>query len=127
MTDNGEGIAREDVPLAFSRYATSKIGSFDDIYRIHSFGFRGEALPSIASISRVEMTTRQVSSPAGTRAIVEGGEVKEISDIGCPCRDFDPRQPDLRSGAGPPEIPQERYDGTGVLHGRDHPSCPDAA
>ena len=84
VTDNGEGIAREDVSLAFSRYATSKIGSFDDIYRIHSFGFRGEALPSIASISRVEMTTRQVSSPAGTRVIVEGGEVKEISDIGCP-------------------------------------------
>ena len=84
VTDNGEGIAREDVSLAFSRYATSKIGSFEDIYRIHSFGFRGEALPSIASISRVEMATRQVSSPAGTRAIVEGGEVKEISDIGCP-------------------------------------------
>jgi DNA mismatch repair protein MutL len=84
VTDNGEGIVREDVPLAFARYATSKIGSFDDIYRVHSFGFRGEALPSIASISRVEMTTRQVSSPAGTRAIIEGGEVKEISDVGCP-------------------------------------------
>ncbi|MBA4421753.1 MAG: DNA mismatch repair protein MutL [Syntrophus sp. (in: bacteria)] len=84
VTDNGEGIAREDVPLAFARYATSKIGSFDDIYRVHSFGFRGEALPSIASISRVEMVTRQISSPAGTRAIVEGGEMKEISDIGCP-------------------------------------------
>ena len=84
VTDNGEGIAREDVPLAFARYATSKIGSFEDIYRVHSFGFRGEALPSIASISRVEMTTRQASSPAGTRAIIEGGEVKEISDIGCP-------------------------------------------
>ncbi len=84
VTDNGEGITREDVPLAFARYATSKIGSFDDIYRVHSFGFRGEALPSIASISRVEMTTRQASSPAGTRAIIEGGEVKEISDTGCP-------------------------------------------
>jgi DNA mismatch repair protein MutL len=84
VTDNGEGIAREDVPLAFARYATSKIGSFDDIYRVHSFGFRGEALPSIASISHVEMMTRQASAPAGTRMIVEGGEVKEISDIGCP-------------------------------------------
>ena len=84
VTDNGEGIAREDVPLAFARYATSKIGSFEDIYRVHSFGFRGEALPSIASISRVEMVTRRASSPAGTRVIVEGGEVKEISDAGCP-------------------------------------------
>ncbi|MCL5807595.1 MAG: DNA mismatch repair endonuclease MutL [Deltaproteobacteria bacterium] len=84
VIDNGEGIAREDVPLAFARYATSKIGSFEDIYRVRSFGFRGEALPSIASISRVEMATRQTSSPAGTRAVVEAGEMKEISDAGCP-------------------------------------------
>jgi len=84
VTDNGEGIAREDVPLAFARYATSKIGAFEDIYRVHSFGFRGEALPSIASISRIEMVTRQASSPAGTRVIIEGGEVKELTDAGCP-------------------------------------------
>ena len=84
VTDNGEGIASEDVPLAFARYATSKIGAFEDIYRVHSFGFRGEALPSIASISRIEMVTRQASSPAGTRVIIEGGEVKELTDAGCP-------------------------------------------
>jgi len=84
VTDNGEGILREDVPLAFARYATSKIGAFEDIYRVHSFGFRGEALPSIASISRIEMTTRRASSPAGTRAIIEAGEVKELTDAGCP-------------------------------------------
>jgi DNA mismatch repair protein MutL len=84
VTDNGEGITREDVPLAFARYATSKIGAFEDIYRVHSFGFRGEALPSIASISRIEMVTRRASSPAGTRVIIEGGEVKELTDAGCP-------------------------------------------
>ena len=84
VTDNGEGITREDVPLAFARYATSKIGAFEDIYRIHSFGFRGEALPSIASISRIEMVTRQASSQAGTRVIIEGGEVEELTDAGCP-------------------------------------------
>jgi DNA mismatch repair protein MutL len=84
ITDNGEGIDRQDVPLAFARYATSKIGIFEDIYRVRSFGFRGEALPSIASISRVEMTTRRASSPVGTRMIVESGEVKELSDAGCP-------------------------------------------
>jgi len=84
VTDNGEGIAREDAPLAFARYATSKIGAFEDIYRIRSFGFRGEALPSIASISRIDMVTRRASSPAGTRVIVEAGEVKELSDAGCP-------------------------------------------
>jgi len=84
ITDNGEGIDREDVPLAFARYATSKIGAFEDIYSVRSFGFRGEALPSIASISRVEMVTRRASSAAGTRVIIESGEVKELSDAGCP-------------------------------------------
>lgn len=84
VTDNGEGIAREDVPLAFARYATSKIGTFEEIYRVHSFGFRGEALPSIASISRIEMVTRQATFPAGTRVVIEGGEVKELTDTGCP-------------------------------------------
>ncbi|OIP93208.1 MAG: hypothetical protein AUK24_00325 [Syntrophaceae bacterium CG2_30_49_12] len=84
ITDNGEGIEDEDVPLAFSRYATSKIYQFDDIYRVKSFGFRGEALPSIASISRVEMVTRKRESVSGTRVIVEAGQVKEIAAAGCP-------------------------------------------
>ena len=84
VTDNGEGIESKQVPLAFTRYATSKIQAFEDLYRIRSFGFRGEALPSIASIARVEMVTRRVSSPAGTRIIIEGGEVKELADAGCP-------------------------------------------
>ena len=84
ITDNGQGMDREDVPLAFARYATSKIGAFEDLYRVRSFGFRGEALPSIASISRVEMVTRRASSAAGTRVVIESGEVKELSDAGCP-------------------------------------------
>ncbi|MHB8772142.1 MAG: DNA mismatch repair endonuclease MutL [Syntrophales bacterium] len=84
ITDNGEGIDRQDVPLAFARYATSKIGVFEDIYQVRSFGFRGEALPSIASISRVEMTTRRASSPVGTRVVVDAGEMAELSDAGCP-------------------------------------------
>ena len=84
VTDNGEGIESEQVPLAFTRYATSKIGAFDDLYHIRSFGFRGEALPSIASIARVELVTRRVTSPAGTRIIIEGGEIKELSEAGCP-------------------------------------------
>jgi len=84
VTDNGAGIAREEAALAFARYATSKIGQFEDIYRVGSFGFRGEALPSIASISRVEMATRQAASPAGTRIVVEGGEQRELTEAGCP-------------------------------------------
>ena len=84
VTDNGEGIAPEDVPLAFARHATSKITVFEDLYRVRSFGFRGEALPSIASISRVDMVTRRTSSPVGTRIIIEGGAIQEQTDAGCP-------------------------------------------
>lgn len=84
VTDNGEGIEPEDAALAFSRYATSKIYHFDDIYKVHSFGFRGEALPSIASVSRVELITRKGNSLAGIRVIAESGEIKEVAEAGCP-------------------------------------------
>ena len=84
VVDNGKGIEREDVVPAFERYATSKIRTFDDIYKIISFGFRGEALPSIASISRIEMMTKREESLSGTKVIVEDGKVKEVVDIGCP-------------------------------------------
>ena len=84
VVDNGEGIENIDVPRAFERFATSKIYQFDDIYKVRSYGFRGEALPSIAAISRVEMVTRRQSSLSGTRAIVEAGQVKAITDTGCP-------------------------------------------
>ncbi|MBE9546355.1 MAG: DNA mismatch repair endonuclease MutL [Proteobacteria bacterium] len=84
VVDNGEGIESKDIVLAFERYATSKIYTFDDIYKVRSFGFRGEALPSIASISRVEMVTRREESLSGTRVTVEGGEVKEVMEAGCP-------------------------------------------
>ena len=84
VIDNGKGIDSEDVVLAFERYATSKIYTFDDIYKVRSFGFRGEALPSIASISRVELITRKKESLSGTKVMVEGGEIKEVVETGCP-------------------------------------------
>jgi DNA mismatch repair protein MutL len=84
VIDNGEGIDLNDISLAFERYATSKIYEFDDIYKVASYGFRGEALPSIASISRVEMITRKRSSLSGTKIVVEAGQVKMISEVGCP-------------------------------------------
>jgi len=84
VIDNGPGMDAHDVPLAFERYATSKIYQFDDIYKVRSFGFRGEALPSIASIARVEMTSRRREDVSGTRIIIEAGAVKETSDAGCP-------------------------------------------
>ncbi len=84
IIDNGAGIEYEDVALVFERHATSKIRQFEDIYRVASFGFRGEAMPSIASIARVELLTRRPEDMAGTRAVVEAGVIKEIAPAGCP-------------------------------------------
>ncbi len=84
VVDNGEGIGQEDVPVAFQRYATSKIVKAEDLYAIQTLGFRGEALPSISQVSKVTLQTRVFDSLSGTQAICEGGEVKRISEIGCP-------------------------------------------
>jgi DNA mismatch repair protein MutL len=84
VIDNGEGIESAEAPLAFERFATSKIYHFDDIYKVRSYGFRGEALPSIGAISRVEMVTRKASSLSGARVIVEAGELKSVAETGCP-------------------------------------------
>jgi len=84
VVDNGRGIDRNDVALAFERHATSKIYTFEDIHRVTSFGFRGEAMASIASISRIEMLTRSPDASSGTRAVIRGGRVEELIDAGCP-------------------------------------------
>lgn len=84
ITDNGEGLAPADVPNAFRRYATSKIYEFDDIYKVGTFGFRGEALPSIAAIARVEMTTRVRGALSGKQLVVTAGRIGEVMDAGCP-------------------------------------------
>ncbi|MBN2282600.1 MAG: DNA mismatch repair endonuclease MutL [Deltaproteobacteria bacterium] len=84
VADNGEGIDRQDVALVFERHATSKMYEFDDIYRTGLFGFRGEAINSIAAVSHVEILTRTDGSLSGVRAVAEGAEVREITDVGCP-------------------------------------------
>jgi DNA mismatch repair protein MutL len=84
VMDNGEGIDQEDVPVAFQRYATSKIKKAEDLYAIHTLGFRGEALPSISQVSKMILQTRTPYSLSGTEVICEGGEIKSISEIGCP-------------------------------------------
>lgn len=83
VTDNGCGIAREDCRNAFLRHATSKISTSDDLSRILTLGFRGEALASIASVARVTMTTRQPSAEVGTKLIIDNGTV--ISEEDCSC------------------------------------------
>ena len=84
VTDNGCGIPAEQVRLAFERHATSKIAVAADLYNIHTLGFRGEALASIAAVSRVTLTTRTQEAPFGTRAVVEAGEFTDIRQAASP-------------------------------------------
>ena len=84
ITDNGVGIAREDVPTAFLRHATSKVRREEDLEAIGTLGFRGEALASIAAVSRVELLTCAAGETAGTRYTLEGGEDGHLEDAGCP-------------------------------------------
>lgn len=83
ITDNGEGMEREDVPVAFLRHATSKISCGGDLDAIQTLGFRGEALASICAVSRVELMTRRAESDVGTRYVIEGGDEVSCEDWGC--------------------------------------------
>ena len=82
VTDNGKGIEKDDLEMAFERHATSKIKNAEDISKITSMGFRGEALASIAAIANVEMISRKKDRRIGNRIVVEGGNVLEKSEIG---------------------------------------------
>ncbi len=84
VTDNGSGITAEDVEIAFRRHATSKILTENDLDRIETLGFRGEALASICAVSRVELITKTADSKSGRRVVVESSEVLENSATGCP-------------------------------------------
>ena len=84
VTDNGCGILREDVPTAFLRHATSKVRTQEDLGRIGTLGFRGEALASICAVSRVELLTRTREEPLGTRYEIAGGAEGKLDDAGCP-------------------------------------------
>lgn len=84
VTDNGTGIDKDDIPLAFMRHATSKIYTAEDLLCIKSLGFRGEALSSIAAVAQVELITKTPSALNGYRYIIEGGIEKSIEEIGCP-------------------------------------------
>lgn len=84
VQDNGEGMDREDVPVALQRHATSKIQTLEDLHTVQTLGFRGEALPSIASVSQMTIKTRPAHSLKGTKVVCEGGKIGPLTDIGCP-------------------------------------------
>ncbi|HVY71922.1 MAG TPA: DNA mismatch repair endonuclease MutL [Verrucomicrobiae bacterium] len=86
VTDDGVGMSRDDALLCLERHATSKIGRAEDLAAITTMGFRGEALPSIASVSRFTLTTRErdSESPEGTRVVVQGGKIVEVKAAGSP-------------------------------------------
>ena len=83
IIDNGIGIAKDDLIIAFERHATSKIRRIEDLEKIYSMGFRGEALASIASISKFTMISRTKNDEIGTKLILEGGNIKKEEEIGC--------------------------------------------
>jgi len=84
IVDNGCGMSPDDALLALERHATSKIRSTEDLQAIHTLGFRGEALPSIAAVSRFELITREPDAVSGTSIRMEGGVLRDVRETGCP-------------------------------------------
>ena len=84
ITDNGCGMVRDDAMLAFERHATSKIKNAQDLLSVATLGFRGEALPSIASVSRLRLETRAAEDPAGTVIEINGGKIARVEEAGLP-------------------------------------------
>lgn len=84
VSDDGDGMSRDNALLCIERYATSKIATADDLFSIATLGFRGEALPSIASVSKMTIITREKDADYGTRLFLSGGKLMEVSEIGAP-------------------------------------------
>src|ERR671912_1057608 len=84
VSDDGEGMTRDDALLAFERHATSKITTAEDLERVSTLGFRGEALASIASVARVELLTQREGETEGTRVLIEGGRMRDVAPAARP-------------------------------------------
>ncbi len=84
VTDDGTGMSRDDAILSFERHATSKIKNLEDLSKIATLGFRGEALASIASVAKVELVTKTLEDTAATRVYIEGGKLVNVKEIARP-------------------------------------------
>jgi len=88
VTDNGSGMSREDSLLSLERHATSKISSDSDLFSLHTLGFRGEAIPSIASVCRITLSSREAGNVEGVEIYAEGGKIKDVKACGMPVGTF---------------------------------------
>lgn len=84
VSDNGKGMNRDEALLCIERHATSKIRDVDDIEAISTLGFRGEAVPAIASVSRFQLITRATGAESGTEVVISGGKLQDVGEAGCP-------------------------------------------
>ena len=84
IVDDGQGMTHDDALLAFERHATSKIRSAEDLFEISTLGFRGEALPSIAAVSRLVLETKHASENSGTRVEIAGGKLRDVKEVAWP-------------------------------------------
>jgi len=84
VSDDGHGMSRDDALMSLERHATSKIKSIDDLFSLCTLGFRGEALPSMASVSRFKLLTRQLDDISGTSIFIDGGQIRKVEEAGCP-------------------------------------------
>ena len=108
VADDGCGMTHDDALLAFERHATSKIRSAEDLFEISTLGFRGEALPSIAAVSRLTLETRHASEAAGTRVEIAGGKLRDVKEIAWPARHHDRSPRPLFQHSGAAQIPEIR-------------------
>ena len=107
VVDDGTGMTPEDAPLALLRHATSKIRREEDLLAITTLGFRGEALPSIATVSRLELITRTPGATGGWRLVAEGGEVTALPGGGRARGHPGHRRRSFFQHAGAPQVPQK--------------------
>ena len=116
VADNGSGIARDDIELAFAPHATSKLSSADDLSKIETLGFRGEALASIAAVSRVTMITKTDADAGGTRVVAEGGSALSEAPTGADTgTDVTVEQLFFNIPARKKHLGDERFEGRKIL------------